>query len=138
MPQYLASAGHYEFGPQRQAICLDSASCGKAEALWAAEGDAVGYAWQWAHVYGALARQLSEDPQLARQVLMVRYEDLCADPDAVLARVLAHAELGDPDSRVAAFAKTLSLSDAALPPAVLAQAGRIHELTAEVAAGFGY
>lgn len=138
VPYYLASAGHYEFGPQRRAICLDAESAGAAEKLWAEEGDAAGYAWQWAHVYGHLARQLDADEGLARRVMVLRYEDLCADPPGHMAQVLEHCALTDASGRVAAFTETLSLSEAAIPPAVQAHAGRIAELTEAVAKRFGY
>ena len=52
---YLSAAGHFEFGPQRRPICLTPEAAEGASGVWD-EGDAAGYARQWAEVYGHVAR----------------------------------------------------------------------------------
>jgi hypothetical protein len=86
--------GHHEFGPKQV-----MANVGRPEVLreirrlfdenrWA-----VSRAKYWAYVYGFVADQLARDPELARQVCTVRYEDLCSDSPATIDRILAHTEL---------------------------------------------
>ncbi|MGA8006246.1 MAG: sulfotransferase [Burkholderiales bacterium] len=102
--RYLASAGHYEFGPQRRPINLDPERAGEIESAWH-EGDELrGYARQWAAVYAHVDRLRREYPELERRILVLRYEDLCARPDFEIRRLLEFCGLADSEGRVAAAA----------------------------------
>jgi hypothetical protein len=95
---HLARTGHFEFGPQRRAECLgDAAEASQIQADFAAGHDVAGYARQWAHSYGALARLLAADRGLAEATLIVRFEDLCSAPTATLQRLSAHCALSEDD-----------------------------------------
>lgn len=91
---HLARTGHFEFGPGRRAECAgDPAEAARIEADFAG-GDAVsGYARQWAMSYAAIAEHLEQDPGLASATLLVRYEDLCAEPVDSLRRLADHCAL---------------------------------------------
>ncbi len=136
VPAYLAAAGHYEFGPQRRPVNLDRMRLGEIEAAWRGGDDWRGYARQWAQVY-AHVEALRRQPALAGRILVVRYEDACAEPQALVQRLLAFCSLEDPHGRVAAVAATLSA------PAGPAKAGEdaaraVWEEAGEVAALYGY
>jgi hypothetical protein len=107
VPEYLAAAGHYEFGPQRRPVNLDPARLGHIEQAWRSGDDWRGYARQWAQVY-AHVDALRRRPRLAERIFVVRYEDACAEPQALVQRLLAFCGLADPAGRVAAAAATLS------------------------------
>ncbi len=133
--------GHHEFGDQR--ICINvgnSDEIRRIRALWE-EGRAVrGWAMYWASLYNHVARRLSDDPLLQDAVLVVRYEDLCADSERVIDEICAHTQL-DADQfaplreeyaqrlKPPTYYKT-SFSDGELAD--------ISELASDAAAQFGY
>jgi hypothetical protein len=133
--------GHHEFGPKQV-----MANVGSPETLAAIrrlfdDGRwAQSRARYWAYVYGFVAKQLDDDPELARSVCIVRYEDLCSDSPATIDRIIAHAGL-DPKSFEgprAAYSEKLSFPDYYKPsfePDVLSE---IVASTSEVAKRFNY
>jgi hypothetical protein len=88
---YLRSAGHYEFGPQRVPINLDAESDRRTLQAWRAGRENLGYASLWRSVYSHLA-DLTRGP-LGDRITIVRYEDLCASPVAVLSKLFDFCEL---------------------------------------------
>lgn len=138
VPSYLAATGHYEFGPQRQPICLANDSLATINSHWAAGDDVLGYARQWAEVYGHVAKLQAADPDLAGRLMIVRYEDFCAAPSETLAAICKFTGLADPDGAIAAYAETISISDAPVPPEVLDRRAEIDAIVGPVAATYGY
>ncbi|HEV3009119.1 MAG TPA: sulfotransferase [Burkholderiales bacterium] len=136
VPRYLAAAGHYEFGPQRRPVNFDPAKVGEIEAAWREGDDERGYARQWAQAYAHVDR-LRSDAAIASRILVVRFEDFCAQPGATARRILEFCGLTDAAGRVAAAAGTVSAPEKRKPvePQV-AQA--IWSEVAGVAARFGY
>ncbi len=106
--RYLASAGHYEFGPQRRPINLDPERVGEIESAWREGDEWRGYARQWAEVYAHVDRLRREDSELERRILILRYEDLCARPDLETRRLLDFCGLTDSEGRVAATAPEIA------------------------------
>lgn len=139
--RYLARSGHFEFGPQRRAECLGDPATGVAIQKDFDNGNLVsGFARQWAHSYGWLARQLAEQPGLGKVTLVVRYEDLCGEPAHELARLGEHCGLEPAltDQLVTDWAPRLSLPDYYRSGLNDADQATIHRHCDEVAAGFGY
>lgn len=97
VPKYLAAAGHYEFGPQRVPIRLSADGGDRVLTAWTAGDEYLGYAHQWAEVYGFIDSLRRQQSDIADKILVVRYEDLCSDPTTVLTAILEHACL-DHDS----------------------------------------
>lgn len=88
----LARRGHFEFGPGKRALHVGDARAAAAIADCFAEGrEAEGYARQWAASYGWLIERLQSRPEWREACLLVRYDRLCASPQATLSAVLAHA-----------------------------------------------
>lgn len=133
--------GHHEFGPKQV-----MANVGRPEVLreirtlfdegrWAESR-----ARYWAYVYGFVVKQLDDDPELARQVCIVRYEDLCADSPTTIDRILAHTGL-DPakfTASRAAYSEKLSFPDYYKPAFDSEVLSRIVASTADVAKRFNY
>jgi hypothetical protein len=136
VPGYLAAAGHYEFGPQRRPINLDPARIGEIESAWRDGDEYRGYARQWAQVYAHVDR-LARGSDLGERILVVRYEDACARPHALVQQLLQFCGLADPSGRAAAAAATLS----APPEREDGDERAAHAVwseVAEVAARYGY
>jgi hypothetical protein len=136
VPHYLATAGHFEFGPQRVPISVKG-SADRTIAAWDAEQEQVGYAIQWAAVYGYVLDLVDQFPRLAEQVLFVRYEDICDHPDRQLSRVLQHVGLEDEGS--ALLEKYTPIKPASpLRTNEDSTADTVWETTQHVATAFGY
>ena len=133
--------GHHEFGPNQV-----MANVGRPEVLreirrlfdegrWAQSR-----ARYWAYVYGFVAEQLDEDPELARRVCIVRYEDLCGDSLTTIDRILAHTEL-EPSRFAgtrAAYGEKLSFPDYYKPAFDEPTLADIVTATVDVAKRFNY
>lgn len=91
--KYLAMSGHYEFGPQRVPIRLTEGGGEQIEQAWQSGRDHVGYAVQWADVYGFVHSLKSRGDALAERIQVIRYEDFCGDPRGTLGSILRHAGL---------------------------------------------
>jgi hypothetical protein len=133
--------GHHEFGPHQV-----MANVGNPERLREIrrlfdEGHwAQSRARYWAYVYGFVAKQLDDDPELARRVCIVRYEDLCTDSLATIDRILEHTGL-DPATFAgtrAAYGEKLSFPDYYKPAFDADVMAAIVASTGEVAKRFDY
>jgi Sulfotransferase family len=133
--------GHHEFGPhQVMANVGDSEVLREIRRLFDAGRVVQSRACYWAYIYGFVAKQLDDDPELARRVCIVRYEDLCADSPATIDRILAHAGLA-PEHFAgvrAAYAEKLSFPDYYKPAFDAEELAGIADATDDVARYFGY
>jgi hypothetical protein len=133
--------GFHEFGPnfvpvnlgldgitQEICRCRDQGRLVRARAL------------QWASVFGFIVEQLKQDPELARAVCVVRYEDLCLKPGETIDRILAHTGLSrDAFARTRAkYISKLSLPDYYRPDFSPQERDEIISLTKDAAGYFGY
>jgi hypothetical protein len=133
--------GHHEFGPHQV-----MANVGQPEVLHELRrlfdaGNVVeSRARYWAYVYGFVAQQLDADPGLARQVCIVRYEDLCSDSLATIDRILGHTGLAAEPFAAAreTYSKKLSFPDYYKPAFDGEQLAAIARATNDVARYFGY
>jgi hypothetical protein len=133
--------GHHEFGPRQvMANVGDPSELRDIRRLFDSGEWAVSRARYWAYVYGFVAKQLADDPELARRVLVVRYEDLCADSLPTIDRILAHTELSpEPFAATrAAYGEKLSFPDYYKPSFDGDQLAAITSATGDVAQLFGY
>ena len=89
---YLRYAGHYEFGPQRQAIRLNKSDGDRTDAAWEQDQEHLGYAIQWSQVYRYID-SLRHESNLAERIHVIRYEDFCEQPKQNLKAILQTAEL---------------------------------------------
>lgn len=133
--------GHHEFGT-RQVM----ANVGHPETLREIrrlfdEGQwAQSRARYWAYAYGFVIDQLDADPELARSVCIVRYEDLCNDSPATIDRILAHAGLDAPRFAAsrAKYSEKLSFPDYYKPTFTAGVMDEIIASTSAVAKRFDY
>jgi hypothetical protein len=139
VPPYLRAAGHYEFGPQRVPINVSAAGIGRIEAAWRDGDDYRGYARQWATLYRYVDELRSSRSDLAERITIVRYEELCNDPQRSLDELLDATLLEDFSGRARAAAATVAAPSAdALNRVTAVQRQAIREEVAAVAPRFGY
>ncbi len=133
--------GHHEFGPhQVMANVGNPEELREIRRLFDSGQVAQSRARYWAYVYGFVAKQLQDDPDLAKRVCVVRYEDLCTDSLATIDRIVAHTELR-PETFAAtreAYNQKLSFPDYYKPKFDAEQLSAITSATSEVAGQFGY
>jgi hypothetical protein len=133
--------GHHEFGPHQVMANVGNAeTLHEIRRLFDAGRWAQSRARYWAYVYGFVAKQLEADPDLARQVAVVRYEDLCAESPATIDRILEHTGLAPEPFRAAraAYIEKLSFPDYYKPKFDADELADIANATNDVARYYGY
>ena len=133
--------GHHEFGPnQVMANVGDTELLADIRRQFDAGDWARSRARYWAYVYGFVARQLTEDPQLREAACIVRYEDLCSDSPETIDRILAHTGLPAAPFAQARekYIKKLSFPDYYKPAFSGEELSDITATTAPVGEFFGY
>lgn len=137
--RYMQRIGHFEFGLDRRAINTgDTGSAKSIDDLWSSGQEVRGWARLWSNVYGSLHKQLTQHPSLQQATLVVRYEDLCRDPGAMLERVFAHADMALTQEQRASLAREISEPAYYSPHFTDDEERALREETAETAAKFGY
>ncbi|MCB1885885.1 MAG: sulfotransferase [Geminicoccaceae bacterium] len=137
--KHMRRVGHFEFGLDRRVVNVgDDDRARSIDRLWHEGADARGYARLWATLYGFVQDQLAADLALAAQTLILRYEDLCADPKARLRQALDHAGLDLEPAKIDAAAARVSPPTYYSPDFSPEDEAAIREETEGVAARYGY
>lgn len=137
--RHMRRVGHFEFGLDRRVINTGNhEEAARIDALWTSGRDAEGYARLWSSVYGFLLDRIETDPALARATLVVRYEEVCQDPRAMLAELAAHAELSFPQEAITAMASEISSPTYYDPGFSPPEEATILDLTGATASRLGY
>ena len=91
---YMRRSGHYEFGLDRRSINFgNEKKVERIEKLWAEGQEIRGLAAHWALVYGFISDEIEGNKALAKQTIVVLYEDLCKTPRVLLQQLYKHCEL---------------------------------------------
>lgn len=136
---HLKRVGHFEFGPDRRPINAgDTKAVREIQELWARGEELRGWARYWAMIYGHLADRLDRNRELRAATLVLRFEDLCADPAAQLERLFDHVRLENAGSVIEYFSGRIRAPDDRQCSHNAAQLGIIREETEETAARFAY
>jgi hypothetical protein len=133
--------GFHEFGPNFVPVNVGNDAITREICSCRDQGRPVRVrALQWASVFGFVIDQLNRDPELARAVCVVRYEDLCVKPAETIDRILAHTGLPlEPFAPTRTkYISKLSLPDYYRPNFTPEERTEIISLTKDVAAHFGY
>jgi hypothetical protein len=100
-PRWVAttrSVGHHEFGQQHRFINTgDTQRVRAIRDAWDGGRRAYAFGLYWASIYGHVLDLMAHDPAVRDATLLVRHEDLCAQPHETIARILDHTAL-DPTS----------------------------------------
>ena len=133
--------GFHEFGPNYEPVNVGNDAMIQEICRCRDEGRMVrARALQWSSVFGFIIEQLKNDPELARAVCVVRYEELCAKPGETIDRILAHTGLSaDAFAPVRTkYLSKLSAPDYYRPNFSAEEKCEIIALTKDVAEHFGY
>jgi hypothetical protein len=137
--EHMRRVGHFEFGLDRRPIHTgDEQAIAHIRELWADGAEVEGWARYWALVYADLAERLAADKPLEAASLVIRYEDLCGDSETTLRRFYAHCGLDVEEAQITQAAARLRRPDYYQPAFSEAETKLIREITAPVAACFGY
>jgi Sulfotransferase family len=137
--RHMRRVGHFEFGLDRRVIHTgDYEEAARIDALWSAGQDIQGYARLWANVYNFVLDSIEADPAVARATLVVRYEEICQNPQARLAELAAHAELSFPREVIAAMAGEINRPTYYDPGFTMRQQATIRDVTGTIARSLGY
>jgi hypothetical protein len=133
--RHLRRVGHFEFGADRRPINIDDdARAAAIMALWDAGEEVRGWARYWAQMHRYIADLARQQPAIR----IVRYEDLCAAPDATLRGIMDHCALPAPAPFLAEAARRLHQPSYYRPRFSAAELAIIADETAAAAGGFGY
>lgn len=136
--RHMSRVGHFEFGLDRRAMPINAdGEASRIEALWEQGREIEGWAHSWAQVYGHLADRFAADPAVAEATMVVRYEDLCADPETTMREVLAHCRVED-EAIVAHAVATVRAPVYYAPDFTPAETRQIAAITGPVADRYGY
>ncbi len=131
---HMRRVGHFEFGPDRRPInANDDQTILAIQALWERGAEVEGQARYWAHLHGRIADQLEQDKKLREAVLVVGYEDLCAEPLSMIRRLFDHCRLSIDDDQVEKLAARVQFPAYYQPKFSDAERGMIDEITGPVA-----
>ena len=96
-PRWVAatrSVGHHEFGEgQRFINAADTDRVRAIRGAWDTGRHARAFGWYWSSIYGHVLDLIDRDPLVRAATLIVRHEDLCAEPRETIDRMLEHAAL---------------------------------------------
>jgi hypothetical protein len=135
--RHLRRVGHFEFGEDRRPIRIDDgATTAEIIELWQAGEEVRGWARYWAQLHRYIADLMEREPRSA--IRIVRYEDLCASPQAILRELLAHCALPAREPFLADAAGGLHPPTYYRPRFSAGDLAIIAEETAEAADRFGY
>ncbi|MGI9418087.1 MAG: sulfotransferase [Geminicoccaceae bacterium] len=131
---HMRRVGHFEFGPDRRPINAgDDRVIEVILDLWANGNEAEGQARYWAHLHGRIADQLEADDKLKDAVLVVNYEQLCAEPDIAIRRLFDHCRLSIADEKVETLAAKVQFPAYYQPKFSDAERRMIDDITGPVA-----
>ncbi len=134
-------AGHHEFGPYRTCLHLgDPALVKEINRCWQGGREVRGWALLWSSLYGYLSQMLQRNAALREACHIVRYEDLCRQPERVIPTMLQHAGLDIDTFRpvIQEYGNKLSLPSYYQPAFTRRELADISEVTGQTAARFGY
>jgi hypothetical protein len=141
VPRQLGMSGHFEFGPGRRPVCIGAGDDARSIVEhWQAGRAVAGWALYWNSLYEHVLETLEEDKALAESVLLLRYEDLCADPARSLRRLFEHVCLSQADAEtlITEYAERISAPDYYRPAFDSGDRTSIDEATHYIAGRLGY
>jgi hypothetical protein len=125
--RYMRRAGHFEFGLNRTPInCGDDAAVAEIQKAWRDGEEVRGWALYWAMIHNFIRDQVLGDKKIAPNVRVLRYEDLCAQPENVLQAVMDYCGAGPTK-----FAQEIRIPDYYDPGFTAAERKTIADITRE-------
>jgi len=132
--RHMSAAGHFEFGLNRIPIHTgDEQRYREITQAWSHGKEVRGWALYWDAMHRFICQQLESNPQLKKQTLIVRYEDLCAKPQETLRAIFSHANFPVDEKTIGTYATPLRAPDYYSSPLGKADMDLIRDITGETA-----
>lgn len=136
---HMRRVGHFEFGLDRRAINTGNDELtAEVTQLWANGEEIEGWARYWAYIYDSVADTLDADPQLSQACMVIRYEELCQQPNEMLTRFYEHCSLEITQADLQQAASRLHFPGYYRPAFSDQELALIERITSPVARRFGY
>lgn len=136
---HLQRVGHFEFGLDRRPVNVDDPEgASRISDLWENGAEIEGWARCWSQIYGYVADRLEASPKLREATLLVRFEDLCREPQAILRSVLEHCRLPSSDDFIDQQASGIRFPSYYRPGFDPDELALIERCTAAIATRLGY
>jgi hypothetical protein len=130
--RYTRRVGHFEFGLNRMPInCGDGAAVAEIQRCWAGGDEIHGWALYWAMIHRYIHDAILSDDKISPRVKIVRYEDLCAQPETIMKDVTDFCGAG-----ATAFAQPVAAPDYYAAGFSAAERALIRSVTNETEALF--
>ncbi|MPZ38755.1 MAG: sulfotransferase [Rhizobiales bacterium] len=137
--RYMQRVGHYEFGLDRRPLNVGNGGTTQTvQELWREGREVEGWSLYWANLHEFLMERLQEDVALRDATLVVRFEDLCADPEGMLGRIFAHTRLSAEDELIWKVAQRIRAPDYYAMPFDETELRTIRQVTAKAAERLDY
>jgi hypothetical protein len=137
--RHLRRVGHFEFGEDRRPINVgDAIATAQVMELWRTGEEVRGWARYWSQLHHYIADLIESDQALRKAILVVRYEDLCAEPHRTMSELLAHCDLPAGAEFLSSAAGQFHQPSYYRPRFSPAELSIIAEETSDSARRFGY
>jgi len=110
----LRMSGHFEFGPGRRPVSIgDGQNARLIEQHWQSGRRVAGWAVYWNSIYSHVIDTLESDDEMRAAVKLVKYEDLCREPEDTIRALFDHVELDarGAEALIAEYAESISEPD---------------------------
>ncbi len=131
--KHLQRIGHFEFGLDVRPINTDG-----QEIATLGERDIKAWASYWSRIYGYVKDRLEANPKLQAASMVVRFEDLCTDPEAIMQALMNHCNLTEEQAIIQKYTDTIKPPSYYKPNFTDAELITIQQETHQVAARFAY
>ncbi len=131
--KHLQRIGHFEFGLDIRPINVDG-----QEITTLAERDIKAWASYWSKIYGYIKDKLESNPKLQTAVMIVKFEDLCDDPETMLQNLMKHCNLTEGQAIVEKYVEKIKPPSYYKPDFTNEELTIIDQETQQVAEKFGY
>lgn len=135
---YFRTVGHFEFGLDRRPIHVTRSETERISLEWNGGNEVRGWALYWSMIHTYLAELLESNRTLAQAALVVRFEDLCAQPVEQLRRIANHCELNGDEQDLSTFAERIRQPNYYRSSLSQHETTLVRELTGIAAQRFGY
>lgn len=135
---HLQRVGHFEFGLDRRPINTgDQAAIENILKCWENGDEVEGWARYWSHVHHYLADCLENSAHLRQASLVIRFEELCRNPEQTVRELLGHCNLFVPEGMPEQEAQGIRFPDYYQPDFSLSELETIHHFTQDAATRLG-
>jgi hypothetical protein len=94
----LTRLGHFEFGPNRKAIDINSDGYNMTLSQWKSGEDYLGYIQQWEDTYSFVSELYLHDPRVRNSIHIADYGAFIANTKTVIEQIVDFCELSTDDT----------------------------------------